>query len=140
MLTTNDSMLPLRFSARRLAALLAGLVLIAIGPALAEIDLHAAPNWARVLLLAGGLMAVYVLWMALAPCCEALWSIMWVFATAAAGGVLMVAVALFTPQDRLLPLDLGTARGMAAGWCAVIAVLSSVGSMLAGRLAANEKA
>ncbi|MEX2185953.1 MAG: hypothetical protein WD875_04125 [Pirellulales bacterium] len=136
---TSDSPPPLRTSARRLAALLAALVLIAVGPAIAKFNLAAAPDWARVLLLGGGLAMAYLAWMALAPCREALWSITWALAIAAAAGVLVMAVALFTPQERPLPLDIGPTRGPAVAWCLTIAVLSSVGSLLAGRLASRDR-
>jgi hypothetical protein len=126
-------------SARRLAAALAAVVLVCAAPAATEFNLATAANWARVMLLGGGLLLVYVVWLALLPCRETLWSISCVFAVAAAGGVLIMAVILFSPRDRPLPLDLGEARTFAAAWSAFVALLLCAGGVLAGRLAAAIK-
>jgi FtsH-binding integral membrane protein len=120
---------------QRLAAVLAGLVLVCVAPAATNVNLAAAPNWARVLLLGGGLLLVYLAWLAISPCREALWSIACVFAIAAACGVLTMAVVLFFPRDQPLPLDLGDGRVFVAAWSALVAALLSCGSIIAGRLA-----
>lgn len=124
---------------RRLAAALAALVLVCVGPAFGEIDLAAAPDWARVLLLVGGLLLVYLVWLALLPCREALWTVTWVFAIAASGGVLTLAVVLFSPRDRALPLGLGSDRVVAIAWCGVCATLLCAASVMAGRLASTRR-
>jgi hypothetical protein len=122
-------------SARRLAILLAAFVLIGIGPAWLHVNLVAAPNWARVLLLSGSLLLAYLAWMSLAPCRETLWSICWTFALAAAASVLLLAIVLFTSPDRPLPLGITTSRWPTIAWCGTIATLLSTGSLLTGRLA-----
>lgn len=122
-------------SARRFALLLAGFVLVGIGPAWLHVNLVAAPNWARVLLLVGGLLLAYLAWMSLAPCRATLWTICWTFAIAAAASVLLLAIVLFTSPDRPLPLEITTTRAPAIAWSATIATLLSTGSLLAGRLA-----
>jgi hypothetical protein len=109
-----------------------------MGPAVLEINLAVAPNWARVLLLGGGLLLAYLAWLMLVPCREALWAITWVFAIAAAGGTLTMAVVLFSPPNRPLPLELGDSRAFAAAWCALSASLLSAGSVRAGRLTVAE--
>jgi hypothetical protein len=113
-------------TARRLALLLAAFVLVSIGPAWLHVNLVAAPNWARVLLLSGGLLL---------PCRATLWTICWTFAIAAAASVLVLALVLFTSLDRPLPLEITTTRVPAIAWCVLIATLLSIGSLLAGRLA-----
>jgi hypothetical protein len=122
-------------AARRLAALLALLVVVCVGPAMMHFNLAAAPNWARVLLLGGGLLLAYIAWLALLPCRETLRTITWVFAIAAAAGTLTLAVVLFSPREESLPLGLGEARMIAVAWCVVVAALMSLGSVLAARSA-----
>jgi hypothetical protein len=122
-------------ASRRLAALLGVLVLVCVSPAVLHFDLVAAPNWARVMILGGGLLLVYVAWLALTPCRETLRTITWVFAIAAAGGALTMAWIWFTPRDKSLPLDLGEARVFAIAWSAVIACVFSLGSVLAAKYA-----
>lgn len=122
---------------RKLAALLLALVLSSIAPALVELNLVAAPDWARLLLLSGSLVVVYVVWMALAPCRETLRTITWVLAIAAAAAALAVGVVLFSEPNRPLPLEITASRAFAVTWCAIIATLLSIGSVVAGRVAAR---
>jgi hypothetical protein len=119
---------------RRLAALLAVLVLVCVSPAVMHFNLATAPNWARVLILGGGLLLVYVAWLALMPCRETLRTITWVFAIAAAAGALTLALVLFSPRGEPLPLGIGEAQLFSIAWCAVISFVLSIGSVVAARL------
>lgn len=138
-MTAHSAALPISpreaASARRLAILLAGFVLIGMAPSFLHINLVTAPNWARVLLLSGGLLLAYLAWMSLAPCRATLWTICWTFALAASGSVLLMAIVMFTSPDRPLPLEITTTRAPAIAWSAAIATLLNTGSLLAGRQA-----
>lgn len=122
---------------RRLAAALAAVVLVCIGPAVVEVNLVAAPNSARGLLLGGGLLLVYIAWLALVPCRETLWAVTWALAIAAAGSVLTLAVVLFASPSRLQRFGLGESRTFTAAWFAVTAGLLAAASVFAGRVASR---
>jgi hypothetical protein len=85
--------------------------------------------------LGGGLLLAYVIWLLTVPHRDALWCATWVFAAAAALAVTVLAACLFTSPNRPLPLGILSSRALALSWCAVLAVVMSLASILSGRVA-----
>jgi hypothetical protein len=125
---------------RRLAIGLAAVALAGAAPALSDIDLAAAPGWARAALLLATVQAAYVAWLLAVPDWSSLRVLMIVFGAAAAiyGGAALAV--LFAPAGRPLPLDLEPLRRLAAQWCMVMLLLNGSLAGLCGAAAARWRA
>ena len=120
-----------------LVVVLAGMVLFSVIPALGHVNLETAPGWARVVLLLGALQGVYLVWMWHSPDWSSVRVVMLVFAVVAALYGAATAVAVATPLDRPMPLDMGAVRGSAARWCTAVLLSSALATYLCGRISAK---
>jgi hypothetical protein len=110
-------------------------VALSAAPALPYLNLLEAPGWARIVLLVAALQLVYIAWMASIPDWSTVWIGMVVFALAAAFYGAGTAVLMFTPPDRVVPLDLHDLRDKAKGWCAAMLLLNTLMTYGCGRVA-----
>lgn len=118
-----------------LAAAMAALSLYCIAPAVSHLNLGAAPNWARVVVLLSLLQLAYAVWLASIPDWSTLRSSMVIFTVVAALYGLTMTVALSTPAENPLPLDLTEVRRQAVLWCAGVVLLASLLAYGCGRAA-----
>jgi hypothetical protein len=118
-----------------LAAAMAALSLYCIAPAVSHLNLGAAPNWARVVVLLSLLQLAYAAWLASIPDWSTLRSSMIIFTVVAALYGLTMTVALSTPAENPLPLDLTEVRRQAVLWCAGVVLLASLLAYGCGRAA-----
>jgi hypothetical protein len=118
-----------------LAAAMAALSLYCIAPAISHLNLGAAPNWARVVVLLSVLQLAYAAWLASIPDWSTLRSSMIIFTVVAALYGLTMTVALSTPAENPLPLDLTDVRRQAVLWCAGVVLLASLLAYGCGRAA-----
>jgi hypothetical protein len=125
--------------AYRTAAVLAGICLFAIVPALRHLGLHAAPDWARVLLLGSVLQLAFVGWMASIPDRASMWVLMIVMAVAATAYGAVASIALVISTDFDLPLDLSDVRWPAFWWSALMMTLSTAAAYHCGHVAQRWK-
>ncbi len=107
----------------RLAAALLVVCLISASPALPHLNLTAAPNWARLLLLLTVMQVAFVLWMLTVPDWSSLWVVMIAFAVGAAFDGMGLAISLATPADRPLALGLEAYRHWSTAWCGCLMLL-----------------
>jgi hypothetical protein len=118
-----------------LAAAMAALSLYCLAPAISHLNLGAAPNWARVVVLLSLLQLAYSVWLASIPDWSTLRSSMIIFTVVAALYGLTMTVALSTPTENPLPLDLTDVRRQAVLWCAGVVLLASLLAYGCGRAA-----
>jgi hypothetical protein len=121
-------------------ALMVGLVVaFSIAPVLCDykrrLNLATAPDWARVVLLMAAVQAVYIAWMLNAPDWASVWVVMLVFAGVSAMYAVATAVAIATPLDSLIWLDMGEVRKPARAWCTSVLLAMSLATYLCGRTA-----
>ena len=126
-----------RATVRFLAAILALVVAFSIAPVvgLGHLNPATAPNWARAILLVAMVQAAYVAWMLNVPDWASVWVVMLVFAGAAALYALAMAVALATPPERPMILDMDQVRRSARAWCGAVGLVTSLATYLCGRTA-----
>lgn len=122
-------------STKWLAGILLAAVLFSFAPVAyhMQVNLATAPDWARIVVLLAALQAVYVGWMLSAPDWSTVWVVMLVFAGVSALYAVATAMAIATPPERAMPLDLGGVRYSARAWCAAVLALMSLCTYLAGR-------
>jgi hypothetical protein len=118
-----------------LAAAMAALSVFCMLPAMPYLNLGLAPGWARAALLVSLLQIAYAAWVISIPDWASLRSSMILFTVVAALYGLTMTVALSTPQESTLPLDLTEVRRQAVLWCAGIVLLASLVAYSCGRAA-----
>ena len=94
-----------------------------------------APDWARIALLVATLQAGYIAWMLNAPDWASVWVVMLVFATVAAMYAVATAVALATPLEHPMWLEMDEVRDSARAWCGSVLLAMSLATYLCGRTA-----
>jgi hypothetical protein len=124
-------------TARWLAVILGAVVLFSAAPALKHGNLETAPDWARVVLLVAALQAMYLAWMAATPDWSSLWIVMLVFAGTSALYGMASALAIASPLDQPIPLEMGEVRHWAGRWCVSVLLLMVLVTYLAGRYASR---
>lgn len=124
-----------RWTTYYLAGSIVALGLFCMAPALPHWNLGAAPAWARAVLLLSLLQLVYGAWVASIPDWTTLRCSMIVLTILAALYALTMTVALTTPRDNTLPLDLTDVRRQAVLWCAGVLLLASLVAYACGRVA-----
>lgn len=130
---------PERRAAYRTALALAGMCLVAIVPAVWQLNLSAAPGWARLLLLSSLLQLAFVGWMASIPDRASMWVLMIVMAAAATAYGAVASIALVISSDFDLPLDLSAVRQAAFWWSALMMALSTAAAYHCGHTAQRWK-
>ena len=122
---------------RFLAMWLAAAVLFSALPALLQphhLNVVAAPGWVRLVLMAAGLQAVYIVWTVTAPDWGSLWVSMIVFAAVSAGYGFATAVALATAPDQPLLLGMNDdVRRAAKLWCPAVMAVMALATYFCGR-------
>jgi hypothetical protein len=119
-------------------ALILGLVVaFSVSPVfyLSHFSPATAPDWARVVLVVAVVQAGYIAWMLNAPDWASVWVVMLVFAAASAIYALATAVAVATPLDSPIWLDMGEVRTSAGAWCGSVLLAMSLATYLCGRTA-----
>ena len=112
--------------------------LFAAAPALRHINLAAAPDWARLVLLISAVQLAYVAWMVTLPDWSSVWVVMLVYAVVTALYCAGMALFMYTPADSPLALELDErARYSASGWCAAVVLLTGMMTFVAGRASAG---
>jgi hypothetical protein len=112
--------------------------LFAAAPALRHINLAAAPDWARLVILISAVQLAYVAWMVSLPDFSSVWVVMLVYAVVTAAYCAGMALFMYTPADAPLVLGLGEpARYSGAGWCAAVVLLNGMMTFVAGRTSAG---
>ncbi len=96
-------------------------------------NLGTAPGWARLAFLVALLQAVYVTWMLAAPDWASVRVVFVLFAGVSMLYAVATAVAVATPLDKPMPLDLGTVRHPAKAWCSSVLLVMALATYLAGR-------
>lgn len=124
-----------RWTVYYLSTAMAVLSLFCVAPAMAHWNLGSAPNWARAVLLLSLLQLAYGAWVASIPDWSTLRASMIVFTVVAALYGLTMTVALTTPLENALPLDLTDVRREAVLWCAGVVLLASLLAYFCGRAA-----
>lgn len=122
---------------RWLALILGLVVAFSASPVLYAMHLNpaTAPDWARVVLLVAAVQAVYIAWMLNAPDWASVWVVMLVFAAVAAMYAVATAVAVATPLEDPIWLDMGEVRSSAGAWCGSVLLAMSLATYLCGRTA-----
>ncbi len=123
---------------KHLISLLGGLTFFSVLPLIVAGHLNpaSAPLYARWALFIAVVQLAYLVWSVLMPDWASAWVLMIVFAVAAACYGAATALAVATPPDRAVALELTDVRHFARGWCACVLLTNSLGAYLAGRLAA----
>jgi hypothetical protein len=124
-----------RWTTYYLAAAMISLSLFCLAPALPYANLGLAPNWARAVLLLSLLQLAYGAWAASIPDWSTLRASMIVLTFVAALYALIMTVALTTPLEDTLPLDLTDVRRQTILWCTGVILLASLLAYLCGRAA-----
>ena len=106
-------------------------------PAWEHLNLETAPDWARVALLLAALQGFYILWMLATPDWSSVWVVMLVFAFVAAIYGMATAIALATPLDRPLPLDMEALRRFLPRWCGSALLVNALAAYLCGNSSAR---
>ncbi len=96
-----------------------------------------APGWARFVLLAAAVEAVFIVWMLAAPDWASVWVVMLVFAVVATLYGMGTAIAAATPPHQPLPLGLAEVRTRAASWCGAVMLVMGLATYACGRLSAK---
>ena len=121
-------------TARWLGFFLLLLTLFSLTPAWRYLNLETAPGWARVVVLMTLLQAVYVVWMLAAPDWSTIRVLMLVFAASAVLYGMATAMALATPLDKPMPLDMGGIRDSAARWCGAMLLGTTLATYACGHI------
>jgi hypothetical protein len=119
-------------------ALILGLVVVfSVSPVcyLRHFNLATAPGWARAVLMVAAVQAAYIAWMLILPDWASVWVLMLVFAMASAIYAVATAVAVATPLEQPIWLDMGAVRNSAGAWSAAVLLAMSLGTYLCGRTA-----
>jgi hypothetical protein len=125
--------------AYRTAAVLAGMCLFAIVPALRHLNVAAAPGWARILLLGSLLELAFVAWLLSIPDRASIWVMMIVMAVAATMYGTAASITLVISNDFDLPLDLGEIRWPAFWWSVLMMAFSTAAAYHCGHVAQRWK-
>jgi hypothetical protein len=120
-----------------LAFFLGLVVLFSVAPALAHLNLQAAPGWARAVLLLAAVQAVYIAWMLATPDWASVWVVMLVFAFVSAAYGMATAIAIATPLDKPMLLGMGDLRESASRWCGSVLLVHALATYLCGRTSAK---
>lgn len=122
---------------KHLAAMLGGLVFFSLLPLIVAGHLNpaTAPLYARWALFVAVIQFAYLAWSLFVPDWASAWVLMIVFALAAACYGAATALAVATPPDRAVALEMTDVRHFARGWCACVLLTNALGAYLAGRLA-----
>lgn len=122
-----------------LAVFLGLAVLFSLAPVVRFLYLNpeTAPGWARVVLLAAAVEAVFIAWMLAAPDWASVWVVMLVFAVVAAMYGMATAIAAATPPHQPLPLGLAEVRTTAASWSGAVMLVMALATYACGRLSAK---
>ena len=119
----------------RIACALALLCALELLPSLWHLNLSAAPNWSRAVLLGSLWQLAFVAWMATIPDRGSIWVLMLVFAVAATIYGAIASIALLTADEVDLPLGLASARWPAFWWSSLMAVLCAAAAFYCGHTA-----
>ena len=122
---------------RWLALILGLVVAFSIVPVvyLTHFNPASAPDWARVVLAVAAVQAAYIAWMLNAPDWASIWVLMLVFAAVSALYAVATAVAVATPLEQPIWLDVGEVRNSAGAWCGAVLAAMSLATYLCGRTA-----
>lgn len=122
---------------KHLVAMLGGLTFFSLLPLIVAGHLNpaTAPLYARWALFVAVIQFAYLAWSLIVPDWASAWVLMIVFAVAAACYGAATALAVATPPDRAVALEMTDVRRFARGWCACVMLTNSLGAYLAGRLA-----
>lgn len=122
---------------KQLVAMLGGLTFFSLLPLIVSghINPTTAPIYAQWAIVVAVVQAAYLAWSLLVPDWASAWVLMIVFAVAAACYGAATALAVATPPDRAVALEMTDVRHFARGWCACVMLTNSLGAYLAGRLA-----
>lgn len=101
-------------------------------PAWKHLNLEIAPGWARVAMLLAVLQGFYIIWMLATPDWSSVWVVALVFALIATIYGAATVVALATPLDRPLPLDMEALRRSAPRWCGSVLLVNGLFAYLCG--------
>ena len=102
-----------------------------------HLNLATAPDWARIVLLLAALEAFYILWMLLTPDWASVWVVTLIFALVATLYGMATAVAMASPLDQPLPLELGPLRRVAPRCCGSVALCTLLAAYLCGHMSAT---
>jgi hypothetical protein len=120
-------------------ALILGLVVaFSVAPVFLDyrrLNLATAPDWARVVLLVAAVQAVYIAWMLGAPDWASVWVVMLVFAAASTLYAVATAVAIATPLEYPMWLEMDKVGSSAQKWCGSVLAAMSLATYLCGRTA-----
>ena len=119
-------------------ALILGLVVaFSITPVLylAHFNPATAPDWAHLVLAVAVVQAAYIAWMLNVPDWATVWVVMLVFAAVSALYAVATAVAVATPLEEPIWLDMGEVRNSAGAWCGAVLLAMSLATYLCGRTA-----
>jgi hypothetical protein len=124
-----------RWTVYYLAAGMLAFGVFCLMPALRYWNLGEAPDWARAVWLTSLLQFAFVAWVVSVPDWSTLWVSMIAFTLVATGYGLTMAVALTTPLDQAIPLDMTDIRRQAPLWCGCVVLLAFLIAYLCGRAA-----
>lgn len=124
---------------RWLALILALVVAFSVAPVFydyaSRLNPATAPDWARVAVLLAVVQAGYIAWMLNVPDWASVWVVMLVFAAVAAIYAVGTAVALATPLEDPIWLEMGEVRTSARAWCGSVLLAMALATYLCGRTA-----
>ncbi len=124
-----------RWTVYYLAAGMFAFSVFCLCPGFRHWNLGEAPDWARAVWLVSLLQLAYVAWAVSAPDWSTLWAAMIVFTVVATGYGVAMAVAITTPLDQAVPLDMTDIRRQAPLWCGCVVLLAFLLAYLCGRAA-----
>jgi hypothetical protein len=124
-----------RWTVYYLGAAMAALSLYCMAPAVRYWNLSTAPDWARAVLLLSFLQLAYMAWVVSIPDWATLWSSMIVYTILAALYGATMTVALTTPPEENVLLELTDVRRQAPLWCASVVLLSFLLAYFCGHAA-----
>jgi hypothetical protein len=124
-----------RWTVYYLAAGMLAFSVFCLLPALRHWNLGEAPDWARAVWLTSILQLAFVAWVLSVPDWATLWVSMLAFTLVATGYGLAMAVALTTPLEQAIPLDMTDIRRQAPLWCGCVVLLAFLLAYLCGRTA-----
>ena len=83
------------------------------------------------------LQAIYIVWMLAVADFASVWVVMVVFALVSAAYAAATAIALATPLQKPMLLEMGQYRDQAPSWCGAVLLVTALATYLTGRIAAR---
>jgi hypothetical protein len=115
-----------------LASLLPFAVAFCAAPALPHLQFSGAPLWAQAMLCGGMVQLGYAAWLAMVPDFSTVRVGLYLFAASAATYFIALAVTCFLAESQVSTLGMSGMRAMAAAWCVLALVISSLASTACG--------